>query len=73
MNYEQIFIGGATAAMCAAGLFSEGWLLEHTRKGQRLVNWFGDGRAQWVLRCLLAVGIGFGLALATGLVNPIHW
>lgn len=73
MTYEQIFIGGATAAMCCAGLFSEEWLLENTRKGRRLVNWFGDGRAPWVLRSLLGIGLGFGLALATGLVNPIHW
>ncbi len=73
MNYEQVLIGGMTAALCVAGLWQEQWLLSQTRKGQRLVRWFGDGRAPWVLRLLLAFGFGFGTLLAVGVLNPVRW
>jgi hypothetical protein len=73
MNLEQLLIGGMTAALCATGLWHDEWLLVHTRKGRKLIAWFGDGRAPWVLRTLLALGLGFGLLLASGILNPIRW
>ncbi|MFV0444738.1 MAG: hypothetical protein ACK5Q5_14295 [Planctomycetaceae bacterium] len=73
MPPEQIVIGGMTAAMCLAGLLKETWLLEQTRKGQRLTQWCGVAAAPWVLRGLLMIGVGFGLALATGVINPLRF
>ncbi|MCA9055870.1 MAG: hypothetical protein KDA75_18680 [Planctomycetaceae bacterium] len=72
MNPEQLLIGGTTAAMCLAGLWHQGWLLEHTRKGQRLVAWCGSANAAWLLRLLLAAGLGFGVMLAIGVINPLR-
>lgn len=73
MPPEQVFIGGATAALCLAGIWKGPWLLEHTRKGQRLVNWFGPDRAPWVLRFAMISGAIFGILLAIGIINPIRW
>ncbi len=72
MPAEQILIGGTTAAMCVAGLFKQQWLLVNTRKGQRLVQCVGEAGAPWVLRLLCLLGIGFGVALAAGLINPLN-
>ena len=73
MPLEQIFIGGATALLCLAGLCHNAWLLEHTRKGRRLVDCFGTVRAVWILRCLFVAGAIFGVLLATGVINPVRW
>jgi hypothetical protein len=73
MNLEQVLVGGLTAALCVTGLWHDDWLLTNTRKGRKLIAWFGDDRAPWVLRTLLALGLGFGLLLATGILNPIRW
>jgi len=70
---EQVFIGLATSGLCAAGLVREGWFLSETPKGQWLVESFGTRNALWLLRALFALGILFGLALATGIVNPVRW
>ena len=64
MPLEQIFIGSATAVLCLAGLRSNAWLLEHTRKGRRLVDCFGTVRAVWILRVLFAAGALVSLARA---------
>jgi hypothetical protein len=71
MPAEQILIGGTTAAMCLAGLCKQAWLLEHTRKGRKLVAWCGAEYAPWIVRLLCALGVGFGLLLATGVINPL--
>lgn len=73
MASEQLFIGGATAVLCLAGLRHDAWLLEHTSKGRRLVRRFGAHRATLIMRLLLAMGFVFGGLLAAGLVNPIRW
>lgn len=73
MISEQAFIGGATAVLCATGIWHQAWLLEHTKKGRKLVRWFGDEPAQWVLRLLLVFGLGFGVLLAAGVLNPVRW
>lgn len=73
MSPEQIFIGGATALLCLAGLRHNAWLLEHTRKGRRLVDCFGAVRAVWILRSLFIAGALFGALLAIGAINPVRW
>jgi hypothetical protein len=73
MSPEQVVIGSATAVLCLAGLRHKSWLLEHTRKGRRLVDCFGTVRAAWILRGLFATGAIFGALLATGVINPVHW
>lgn len=73
MPTEQIFIGLATAALCGIGLYREFWFLTETNKGRRLVEACGLANALWVLRGLLTLGVIFGLSLALGIVNPIHW
>jgi hypothetical protein len=73
MSHDQILIGGTTAAMCLAGLYKPVWLLQHTEKGRRLVRWLGNSRALWLLRFSLAAGLGFGLLLAMGVINPVRY
>lgn len=70
---DQILMGSAIAVMCVIGAWHSPWLIEHTRKGQRLSNWFGPVRAVWVLRGMLACGAVLGALLATGVVNPLRW
>jgi protein-S-isoprenylcysteine O-methyltransferase Ste14 len=70
---DQILIGLTSALLCAAGLWRESWLLGETPKGRKLVAFLGSQRAQWALRCVLAVGLLFGLLLALGVVNPLRW
>ncbi len=72
MPYDQVLIGGTTAAMCLVGLFKTPWILEQTRKGRKLQQWCGEETAPWVLRLLLAAGLGFGVLLATGVINPVR-
>jgi hypothetical protein len=70
---EQVFIGLTTSGLCAVGIAQEEWFLRETRKGRRLVELCGNRNAAWVLRSLLALGVAFGLALASGFVNPVRW
>lgn len=73
MVNEQFVMGLGIALVCLAGLLKERWLLANTRKGQRLVTWFGSRRALWVLRGLLALGAVFGALLAVDVVRPMRW
>ncbi len=73
MPAEQIFIGAATCVLCLIGVWHASWLLEHTRKGQFLVNRLGETTGRNVLLVLLAIGATFGALLACGIVNPIRW
>lgn len=73
MNNEQILIGGVTAFLCLIGLINSRWLLSETRKGQRLIQWFGEPRALLVLRGLLSAGIAFGILLAVNIIRPFQW
>lgn len=70
---EQIFIGAATALLCLIGLVNGRWILDNTKKGQRLANWFGPVRAIWVLRVLLMLGAVFGVLLAADVIEPVQW
>lgn len=72
MTNDQIVIGGTTAVLCAVGLWNNAWLLENTRKGRRLVAWCGGEKAAWILRLLLLLGLGFGVLLSIGIVNPLR-
>jgi hypothetical protein len=73
MISEQLLIGGTTAMLCVHGLWRQQWLLTETRKGRLLVSWFGPQSASWVLRTCLTLGIGFGVLLAAGIINPVRW
>jgi hypothetical protein len=73
MTIEQVIIGSATAILCMAGLRQRRWLLENTRKGRWLVQRVGPAAASWLLCSLLAAGGVFGVLLAMGVVNPVHW
>ncbi len=73
MENERILIGIVTAALCLVGLWHHRWLLRETSKGKRLIAWFGEEGALWVLRVLLALGIAFGGLLALGVIRPIEW
>ena len=73
MTNERILIGTVTAALCLLGLWRHRWLLYETPKGQRLIGWFGEERALWVLRVLLVCGTVFGCLLALQVIRPIEW
>lgn len=66
-------MGVGVVVLCAAGLWQDRWFLRNTKKGQRLIRWFGEERAVWILRSLLSAGALFGLLLATGIINPVRW
>lgn len=70
---ERILIGVLIVLLCLTGLWFEHWLLMQTKKGQRLVRWFGPGRALWILRTLLVAGVVFGILLASGIIRPVQW
>ncbi|QDV51461.1 hypothetical protein [Gimesia fumaroli] len=70
---ENELIGGTVLILSLWGLIKDQWFLANTRKGQRLLEWFGPGRAIWVLRLIFLIGIIFGALLATGLIQPIQW
>ncbi len=70
---ENALIGGAVLIFSLFGLIKEQWFLAHTRKGQRLTEWFGPARAIWVLRVIFLTGIVFGALLAAGTIQPIQW
>lgn len=73
MPAEQVFIGLTTSGLCAVGIAQQDWFLRETSKGRRLVKLCGTRNAVWVLRALLALGVAFGLALASGFINPVRW
>lgn len=66
-------MGAAIAALSGLGVWQAQWCLEETSKGRRLVDRFGEGRALLLWRLALLLGVFFGAALATGLVNPVSW
>ena len=73
MPKDQILMGVVMALICATGLCKDRWLLANTRKGQWLARKLGELKAIWVLRIFLATGVGFGVLLAAGIINPIQW
>ena len=73
MPREQILMGVAIVVVCLFGLTKCRWFLEHTNKGKRLVEWFGESRAVYVLRGLYLVGILFGTLLALNVIRPVQW
>ena len=70
---EQVFIGASVAVLCLIGLVNSRWILDNTKKGERLTQWFGEARAIWVLRGLLLLGALFGVLLAVNIVQPLKW
>ena len=73
MISQDTAMGAGIIALCVLLWFREGWLLEQTRKGRRLVEWCGPARAPWVLRAVLLAGITFGGLLTCGVIRPIQW
>ena len=70
---EQVFIGASIAALCLFALVNCRWILDNTKKGERLTQWFGAVRGIWVLRSLLLLGALFGVLLAMNVVRPMQW
>jgi hypothetical protein len=70
---DQILMGTAIAAVCLAGAWQSVWLVEETRKGQRLGDWLGPAKAAQVLRIVLICGALAGGLLAVGILNPVRW
>lgn len=73
MVREQVAMGLGVAALSLMGLVHAKWLIARTRKGQRLVNWFGPERGLLGLRIALLLTTVFGAALAAGWINPVCW
>ena len=73
MISQHVVVGGLTVALCLMLLSRDAWFLEHTKKGQRLVRWFGTVNARWVLRGLILGGIVLGILIITQVVRPIQW
>ena len=70
---QDTVLGAGIIILCLMLIIRENWFLGQTRKGQRLIAWFGSARAPWVLRGLLLAGIAFGGLLANGTIRPIRW
>ena len=70
---DQILMGAAIALTCLVGAWHSVWLVEQTRKGQRLVDLLGASRALWIVRSALICGALLGALLAAGVVNPLRW
>jgi hypothetical protein len=70
---DQVLMGTAIAATCLVGAWHSLWLVEQTRKGQRLAEVLGAGPALWIVRSALICGAMLGALLATGVVNPLRW
>lgn len=66
-------MGSVTALLCVFGLIKSEWILNNTKKGERLIGWFGAGRAIWILRGLLVFGAVFGVLLAINVIRPVQW
>lgn len=73
MPGEQIIIGTTVTVLCALGWLMDEWFLDRTKKGKRLVGWFGRDKAVWVLRIFFAAGILFGTLLAADVIRPVRW
>ena len=73
MDDHHLLMGSLVAALCVLGLWQARWLLERTRKGQRVADWLGESRGLLVLRLLFAAGAVFGVLLAAGIIRPVQW
>lgn len=73
MPKEQIFIGLTVAVLCAVGIYKDRWFLTQTKKGKRLIGWFGEEKAIWVLRGVYGLGMLFGLLMALNVIRPVNW
>lgn len=70
---HQILMGVGIASICLGGLARYRWLMAHTRKGQGLVQRYGETTARNVIWLLCLLGVTFGSLLASGIVRPIAW
>jgi hypothetical protein len=70
---QHVAVGMMVIALSLFVIAKERFILEKTHKGQRLVSWFGNDRALWVLRTLALLAILFGALLAAEIIRPIKW
>ena len=70
---HQILMGVSIATICLTGLARSRWLLANTRKGQGLVQRYGETTARNMTWLLCLLGMAFGSLLASGIVRPIEW
>ncbi|WP_029246964.1 hypothetical protein [Schlesneria paludicola] len=70
---QHVLVGGLTAILCLMLLMRQTWFLEHSKKGRRLVQWFGPQKARWVLLGLTWFGVILGILIATQVLRPIQW
>lgn len=70
---HQILMGVGIASICLTGLARYRWLLTNTRKGQVLVQRYGESTARYVVWLLCVLGMTFGSLLASGIVRPMAW
>ena len=70
---HQILMGVGIASICLIGLARSRWLLINTRKGQALLQRYGESRARYAVWFLCLLGATFGVLLANGVVRPIAW
>ncbi len=70
---HQLLMGIGIASICLTGLVRYRWLMINTRKGQGLVQRFGETTARNVIWLLCLLGLTFGSLLASGIVRPITW
>ena len=73
MIRQDIAVGSIIVLLGATVVFKERVFLEKTKKGQRLVAWFGADRARWVLRGITMAVMFFGALLTGGVIKPVQW
>ena len=73
MSGEQVLIGSVVSALSVVGIWNDGWFLKNTSKGQRLVAVFGERKASWIWRTLMAASGVFGVLLACDIIHPVRW
>ena len=66
-------MGVTVAVLSLVGILNVRWLAVETNKGQWFVKKWGEDKGIIVLRSLLFLFFLFGVLLASGVVNPVHW
>ncbi|MFQ5731063.1 MAG: hypothetical protein ACE5KM_03805 [Planctomycetaceae bacterium] len=70
---QQILMGVAVAVLSLVGLWRAGWIVQNTRKGQRLARRFGELNARRIVRVVFALLCLFGTLLAADVIRPVQW
>jgi len=73
MPNDQLLMGVAVALMSVIAVWKADWLLQNTRKGQRLLQRFGERNARRTVIALFLATALLGVLLATDLIRPLQW